>query len=109
MRSPMGAASRLERGTEGMPEVQKPVLEHAAPKADQNQRLDGHSADASLPDSNSVVNLVNSGRREPTVQTVGAILRLVCEHRPTPWVRLTSSKRNAAPLSIPDLCPSEER
>jgi hypothetical protein len=28
-----------------MPEMQKPVLEHAAPKANQNQRLDGHLAD----------------------------------------------------------------
>jgi hypothetical protein len=28
-----------------MPEVQKPVLEHAAPKANQNQGLDGHLAD----------------------------------------------------------------
>lgn len=40
----MGAASGLQRGTEGMPEMQKPVLEHAAPKANQNQRLDGHLA-----------------------------------------------------------------
>jgi len=28
-----------------MPEMQKPVLEHAAPKANQNQGLDGHLAD----------------------------------------------------------------
>jgi hypothetical protein len=41
----MGAASGLKRGTEGMPEMQKPLLEHAAPKANQNQGLDGHLAD----------------------------------------------------------------
>jgi hypothetical protein len=45
MWAPMGAAPRLQRGTEGMPEMQKPVLEHAAPKANQNQGLDGHLAD----------------------------------------------------------------
>ena len=28
-----------------MPEMQKPVLEHAAPKANQNQGLDSHLAD----------------------------------------------------------------
>lgn len=47
-----------------MPEVQKPVLEYAAPKADQNQRLDGHSADASLPHSNPVV-------KEVTIRKTG--------------------------------------
>lgn len=41
-----------------MSEMQEPVLEHAAPKADQNQRLDGHSADASLPESNPIVKTV---------------------------------------------------
>ena len=41
-----------------MPEMQKPVLEHAAPKADQNQRLGGRLADSSLPESTHVVNLV---------------------------------------------------
>jgi hypothetical protein len=45
MWTPMGAASGFQRGTEGMPEVQKPVLEHAAPKANQNQGLDSHLAD----------------------------------------------------------------
>ena len=35
-----------------MPEVQKPVLEHAAPKANQTPRLDGRLADDSLPESN---------------------------------------------------------
>jgi hypothetical protein len=47
MRAPMGAASGLQRGTEGMPEVQKPVLEHAAPKANQNQGLDSRLASES--------------------------------------------------------------
>jgi hypothetical protein len=48
----MGAAPRLQRGAEGMPEMQKPVLEHAAPKANQNQGLDsrlaGESKEATL-------------------------------------------------------------
>jgi hypothetical protein len=37
-----------------MPEMQKPVLEHAAPKANQTPRLDGRLADNSVPDSNDV-------------------------------------------------------
>ena len=38
-----------------MPEVQSPVLEHAAPKAVQTSRLDGRLADASLPESKNAV------------------------------------------------------
>lgn len=44
-----------------MPEVQKPVLEHAAPKADQNQGLDGRLADESLPEGNDDVKRVTNG------------------------------------------------
>jgi hypothetical protein len=47
MWAPMGAASGLQRGTEGMPEMQKSVLEYAAPKANQNQGLESHLADES--------------------------------------------------------------
>ena len=45
MWAPMGAASGLKRRTEGMPEMQKSVLEYAAPKANQNQGLESHLAD----------------------------------------------------------------
>lgn len=44
-----------------MPEVQKSVLEHAAPKADQNQGLDGQLTDGSLPESNYIVKEVTGG------------------------------------------------
>lgn len=40
MWTPMGAASGNQRGTKGMPEVQKPVLEHAATEA-QNPQVTG--------------------------------------------------------------------
>jgi hypothetical protein len=62
VRASVGAETGFERGAEGMPEVQKPVLEHAAPKADQNQGLDGRLADASLPESNYVVKTVTGPR-----------------------------------------------
>lgn len=60
LRSSMGAATGNHRGTKGMSEVQESLLEQAAPKAIQNQGLDSHLPDESLPKDNPIVKLVTS-------------------------------------------------
>jgi len=51
----MGAATGNQRGTKGMPEVQKPLLEHAPTEA-QNPQVTGDT----LAQNSDVVNLVTS-------------------------------------------------
>lgn len=48
--SQMGATTGNDGRTEGMPEVQKPVLEHAAPEANQTPGLAGRLADGDYHD-----------------------------------------------------------
>jgi hypothetical protein len=45
------------RGAEGLPEVQEPVLEHAAPEARQNQGLTSRLADGDYPENDDAVKL----------------------------------------------------
>ena len=53
LRSSVGAATGFERGTKGMSEVQKPVLEHSPTEAKKQEVAEGI-----LPESNGVVKKV---------------------------------------------------
>lgn len=48
-----------------MPEVQKPVLEHAAPKAIQNQGLDGQLTSTTIPQSKQIVKSITPEAKGP--------------------------------------------
>ena len=65
--SQMGATTGNNGRTEGLPEVQEPVLEHAAPEANQTPRLAGRLAEQNVSEGGHTVN-------PPTIYLEGVAL-----------------------------------